>query len=346
MLRYATAAAPDDTAVAAAREAFLAGETCDPAAVRTEVHEAWVRSRTAGVNPELREVPLLLEGRSLQEHQAGHELYQAGITAIQVAAALLEETGCALFLADEEGIVLYAGGDRGMLRQAWQVGSLPGASWQEHLVGNNAVGTSLVTGKPVQFRGAEHWSAGWADWACFAAPVYDRQGGRLLGTIALVTHRKTAKPEMLPYAAQVAGSLAAQVEALQQTRAALVQAQAVDLQRRCPASRKIVGERDGRGLLFDLADVLAIVTVDGRVCILTEGGRWLTPYRSLRDIARRLPPGSFFQVDRSTMVNLDRVREIHPMFNRTVTLILSDRHRTAIPVSRRRSAALRHLLGF
>ena len=113
-----------------------------------------------------------------------------------------------------------------------------------------------------------------------------------------------------------------------------------------PALHKLVAWRDGRAVLFDPRDVLALSAEDGRVHILTDSGRWPTPYRSVREVARQLPDGTFFQTDRGTLVNLSRVREIHPMFNRTATLIMADRHRTAIPVSRRRTAALRRLLRF
>lgn len=431
MLQQVASTAPDEVAVAAARQAFVNGEVCDLLAVRREVREAWSRSRTAGVDPELKEVPVLLEGPSLQEHLAGHELYQAGLPTARGAAALLEGTGCALFLTDEQGIVLYAGGDRTMLRLADRVGSLPGASWREDLAGNNAVGTSLVTGGPVHFRAAEHWASGWGDWACFAAPVRDRQCGSLLGTVALVSHWKAAEAQMLPWVVQVAGSLVAQVEAIHQARIAVVQAQASQLQRwfpqccllavapggrivwtagplpaglperlgrehlpaphdsllaervlalsgaspslvipirqgedllghviviqpeqqqmardRASAPQKVVALRDGRALLFNPQDVFAVFASNGRVQILTETGLWATPYHSLEEAASRVPTESFVQVDRGTLVNLDHVREIHPMFNRTATLILSDRQRTAIPVSRRRTAALRNLLGF
>lgn len=431
MLPHAASTASDELPVAAARQAFLTGEVSDPLAVRSEVREAWSRSRAAGVDPELKEVPVLLEGPSLQEHLAGHELYQVGLPAARSVATLLEGTGCALFLADEQGIVLYAGGDRAMLRHADRVGSLPGATWREDLVGNNAVGTSLVTGRPVHFLAAEHWSAGWVDWACFAAPVRDRQCGSLLGTVALVSHWKAAEPHMLPWVVQVAGSLVAQVEAAHRVRTALLQAQASQLQRwfpqccllavapggrivwtagpvpaglpdrirrehlpaphdsllaervlavsgsspslvipirqgedllghviviqpdaqqpgpaRAAALQKVVALRDGRVLLFDPEDVCAVFASSGRVQILTEAGLWPTPYHSLEEVASRLPVESFFQADRGTLVNLHHVREVHPMFNRTVTLILSDRQRTAVPVSRRRTAALRNLLGF
>lgn len=432
MFPHHTASTADKQSVDVAREAFLAGETLELPGLRPEVRSAWVRSRAAGVDPELKHVPLLLEGPELHEYQRTHDIYRAGRHAARAAAALLKNTGCAIVLTDASGLVLYTDGDRSMLRHAERVGSLPGASWREDLVGNNAVGTSLVVRRPVQFCAAEHWSAGWIDWACFAAPIRAPSSETVLGTVALVTRSSQVDEAMLPWVTEVAGTLAAQVGQMHAAQIALLQARTAQLRRwfpdsgllaltpqgrvvwtagpvppglleqlaqevfpagwgdrpeerevaladgtRClsiplhqgaevlghvvlvparsepdaaphtpPALHKLVAWRDGRAVLFDPRDVLALSAEDGRVHILTDSGRWPTPYRSVREVARQLPDGTFFQTDRGTLVNLSRVREIHPMFNRTATLIMADRHRTAIPVSRRRTAALRRLLRF
>jgi len=430
------------------REAFLAGQVDSLPSLRPEVWQAWERSRSAGIDPELKQVPLVLEGPSLNEYRAGHEVYRAGLPALEAAAALLNGTGCGVILADAQGIVLYAGGDPTMMATVERVGSLPGATWREDLVGNNALGTSLVTRSPVQFVGYEHWCAGWTDWVCAAAPILDRREGVPLGAVALVAHRDLAHSRMLPTAAMLAGSVEHHLEILNRERDAQLRLEALKLQRwfpgngvvavttrgtvvwsdgpvpkgllemlcrerfawslaglrgerevllggaypcliisvwngtepcgyvlivkapesdrgqvrgeapaRSPARtpggtatrplrRQIVAVANGRKLVFSPAQVLALRTAGGRIFVLTESGEWPTSYKTLREAADRLPAEHFFQADRGTLVNLDRIKEIRPMFNRTVTLVMGDRNRTEIPVSRRRTAALRKLLAF
>ena len=118
MFPHHTASTADKQSVDVAREAFLAGETLELPGLRPEVRSAWVRSRAAGVDPELKHVPLLLEGPELHEYQRTHDIYRAGRHAARAAAALLKNTGCAIVLTDASGLVLYTGGDRSMLRHA------------------------------------------------------------------------------------------------------------------------------------------------------------------------------------------------------------------------------------
>lgn len=426
---------PELEPTAQLREAFLSGGLPPPATpagqdpgwqlIRAELRAAWERSRHAGVHPRLREVPTLLDGPELEEYRAGHELYQAGEPALAAAADLLEGTGCGIVLADARGMVLHLGGDGRMFRVAEQVGSLPGASWREDLAGNNALGTSLVTGRPVQFHFYEHWCEGWTDWVCAAAPVREPEGQDVLGAVALVAHQQVPDPRILAMATRLAGTLERQVQRLRQQHNQELRLEGIKLSRWFPRylalavdrrgavvwangpvpaglrreleaaggslpargwrgdkelllagrypclvipiwsgtelqghllvttgavvpgrARYLVAQAGERRLVFTPEQVLAVRSRGGTVYVLAENGEWPTGYSSMREAQERLPAGQFFQVDRGCLVNLGRIREIHPMFNRTVTLVLADRKGTQIPVSRRRTAALRQLLSF
>lgn len=113
-----------------------------------------------------------------------------------------------------------------------------------------------------------------------------------------------------------------------------------------PKVERLIAVKDGRKLLFAPEQVLAVRIAGGRAVLLTESGEWPTPYETIGECQERLPAAGFFQVDRNCLVNLAWVKEIHPMFGRTVNLVLSDRKATQIPVSRRRTAALREILEF
>lgn len=415
------------------REAFLAGSGPSPPRMRSDLRQAWERSRLAGVHPDRRAVPMLFTGSALTEYRNNHEVYQAGQPALEAAADLLVGTGCGIVLADAQGTVLHLGGDPAMNSAAESVGSLPGATWREDLVGNNALGTTLVTRAPVQFHFSEHWCAGWTDWVCAAAPVLDPDSHAALAAIALVAHRQIPGARFLTMATQLARTLERQLQGHRERSADQLRTEAMKLSHwfrehgvlatdqrgavvwstglsprllqevsgallglpssRLPGKQEMLladrypclvipiwagGERQGhvliigggttrplksstseprplpcivagsheRRLVFTPDQVLAIRTSGGQIYVITATGEWPTPYESIAEVGKRLSEASFFQVDRGCLVNLSGIKEIHPMFNRTVTLVLADRKGTRIPVSRRRTANLRLLLEF
>lgn len=415
------------------REAFLAGAGPGLPQVRADLQRAWERSRTARVHPDRRAVPVLLTGPALEEYRNSHEVYRSGQPALEAAGDLLVGTGCGIVLADGQGTVLHLAGDPAMGGPAESVGSLPGATWREDLVGNNAIGTVLVTREPVQFHFGEHWCSGWTDWACAAAPVLDPHSREPLAAVALVARRQVPGERFLAMATQLAGTLERQVQSHRQRRNEQLRTEAIKLSRWFPDHGALATDQSGtavwstglspqllqevssalrqlpfsrlrgeqemlladrypclvipiwlggdcqghvliiggeaarspaqpaseprslpcivagspdRRLLFTPEQILAVRTSGGQIRVITAAGEWPTPYDSMGEVSRRLPESAFFQVDRGCLVNLSQIKEIHPMFNRTVTLVLSDRKGTQIPVSRRRTADLRRRLQF
>lgn len=59
--------------------------------------------------------------------------------------------------------------------------------------------------------------------------------------------------------------------------------------------------------------------------------------QTMDEIERQLDPSLFFRVHRSAIVNLDRVREIHPLFRGDCELLLADGSRVRLSRSRRRA---------
>jgi two-component system LytT family response regulator len=57
----------------------------------------------------------------------------------------------------------------------------------------------------------------------------------------------------------------------------------------------------------------------------------------MTELEQRLDPDRFFRVHRSTIIHLDRVREIHPLFRGDRELVLADG--TRVRLSRARRAA-------
>ncbi len=84
---------------------------------------------------------------------------------------------------------------------------------------------------------------------------------------------------------------------------------------------------------IEAADYYASLHVGGRTYLLRE---------TMAHLAERLDPERFFRVHRSTIVNLARIREIHPLFRGDCELVLSSGAR--VRLSRTRRGELERLL--
>ncbi|BDG59113.1 DNA-binding protein [Caldinitratiruptor microaerophilus] len=336
-----------------AREAFLASEPVRPP-VRPVVLAAWMRSRQAGVDPARKEIPLVRPDGGVADDQA-ERLLRAGRPVVATAGELLRGTGHGVILADAQGVVLAVAGDRPLAAAAERVGCVPGATWEERLVGNNAIGTSLRLARPVRFAHAEHFCEGWGDWTCAAVPIRLPGEGAVIGSIDVSGYRTGASPRALVLAARLGrvienllagpGSRATPPGAAGPRRpegGSLPPSRLVDV----PAPPGLVILRRGERRLLVRADQVYLFRASGgAVFALTDQGEFPAEADGLVTLEDRLAPYGFFRTDRAHLVNLNRVREVQPMFNRTLVLVLGNRTATEVPVSRRRAAALRELLG-
>jgi two-component system, LytTR family, response regulator len=90
--------------------------------------------------------------------------------------------------------------------------------------------------------------------------------------------------------------------------------------------------KSGGNVLFLRVEEIAWVGAEGNYLRLhTERGSYLVR-ETIRDLAARLEPGRFVRVHRSTIVNLDRVREMRPWFGGDNIIVLDDG--TELKVSR------------
>jgi two-component system LytT family response regulator/two-component system response regulator LytT len=66
--------------------------------------------------------------------------------------------------------------------------------------------------------------------------------------------------------------------------------------------------------------------------------------RTLDELQEQLDPSVFWRVHRSHLVNINKVKEIVPWFNRNYLLRMKDEKATEIPVSRNHTKRLREYL--
>jgi len=89
-----------------------------------------------------------------------------------------------------------------------------------------------------------------------------------------------------------------------------------------------------RIVVVNAADIDWIEAADYYVTI-HAGGRGYLLREPLADLEKVLDPAVFFRVHRSAIVNLGRIREIHPMFRGDSVLVLTDGSKVKLSRSRR-----------
>ena len=110
-----------------------------------------------------------------------------------------------------------------------------------------------------------------------------------------------------------------------------------DMKRDAPKTDRLVVKSGGR-LFFLRADEIDWIEAAGNYVRVHAGASSLLLHESLASLAERLDPTRFARIHRSTVVNLDRVREMQPWFHGDAVVVLRDG--TKLDVSRTYRAAL------
>lgn len=97
-------------------------------------------------------------------------------------------------------------------------------------------------------------------------------------------------------------------------------------------------------MLVDSKDIVYATVEDGVVSIATDQLSGTSNLRTLDELMSSLDPALFWRVHRSYIVNLQRIKEVIPWFNRTVQLKMSNKNGTEIPVSRSHTRRLKEYL--
>jgi two-component system response regulator LytT len=107
---------------------------------------------------------------------------------------------------------------------------------------------------------------------------------------------------------------------------------------------KLLVKDKNRNILVDSEDVIFANVSDGVISVATKEITGEANYRTLEDLHEDLDPDVFWRVHRSYLVNINKIKEVVPWFNRTLQLKMGDKKETEIPVSRSHSRRLREFL--
>jgi transcriptional regulator of acetoin/glycerol metabolism len=193
-----------------ARERLIRGGLLAPYQATDEVPELIVRSwrRSLGNAVESSTPP-----QHYQEVDTDSLVSRAALPVLDRWQQQLADTGTTLFLSDRGGrIVARRTSDSSERRRLDSVHAAEGFDYSEDAVGTNALGTSMVEGRPVIVKGSQHYSEVLAVNACAAAPVLS-PSGLVLGSIALAGPSEAANPIMLSLTREISQQIAERLRA-------------------------------------------------------------------------------------------------------------------------------------
>ncbi|RLB41387.1 MAG: sigma-54-dependent Fis family transcriptional regulator [Deltaproteobacteria bacterium] len=153
--------------------------------VRPEILRSWERCKEIGLDPYSENSPPVLTGNKLKRlFDRNKELIEISKPVMDMIEISVRDTGFIVTLTDKDGYVLVVRGDEEILEMAEQNHYLPGCLRSVEHAGTNAIGVSLVEGKPIQITGAEHYKVRHHPWTCSSSPIYDCQN-KIIGAITL-----------------------------------------------------------------------------------------------------------------------------------------------------------------
>jgi DNA-binding LytR/AlgR family response regulator len=106
-----------------------------------------------------------------------------------------------------------------------------------------------------------------------------------------------------------------------------------------PMRQVVVRHRD-RFLLLRPADIVFFRIDDGIARAFTATDSYAINFQ-IAELEEGLPQERFFRASRSTLINLDRIKEVRPFIKSTFLLVMTDSAHTEIHVGERRAKELR-----
>ncbi|WP_431944830.1 GAF domain-containing protein [Actinacidiphila sp. bgisy167] len=164
---------------------------------RPIIQDSWRRALDLGVDPDNGSQTGVLTADEIEVRRRRTPLGDVLPALRDGLVSVADEARHIMVVTDPEGRVLWRDGSLAVRRSADRLGFAEGASWSEEAVGTNAIGTALVTGRPMQVHSAEHFVRVHHQWTCAAAPLHDPRDGRLLGAVDVSGPAAAMHPTML-----------------------------------------------------------------------------------------------------------------------------------------------------
>jgi PAS domain S-box-containing protein len=139
--------------------------------------------------------PLLSERLVEEKLKENAEVLEIVLPYMNSLHEIVKGSGFVIHYVDADGFILKSIGDWDAMEIAKKTMSLPGANRLEAMAGTSSVALAVITKKPIQIAGAEHYVHSFHRWTCSAAPVLT-DAGELICVISVagryeMIHRHT-----------------------------------------------------------------------------------------------------------------------------------------------------------
>lgn len=168
-----------------AREDFFHGTGHPETIVREDVLYSWKRSRAFHLTAEKARESVLSSQELQAMIAADQPLYDITTSFMEYLYQFVKGSGFMILFSNRDGYVLKIVGDDDIVKAAREkdIPLIPGCCRTESVLGTNAIGTPLFTGKPIQLYSYEHYFEFNTDWTCSGAPIMSR--GKPVGCICI-----------------------------------------------------------------------------------------------------------------------------------------------------------------
>lgn len=186
---------------------FITRGKIDSKTIQPVIIESWKRCVKYGIDPFGKHNTRLDERELNLRFEKFHYLIKVARPFMQSLYKFVKDSGFIVRLSDNEGCILETLGDKSILDSSKELNILPGDNCSEQIIGTNAIGTCLVTQKPLQVFAAEHYCKAYHSWTTSACPIKDTKG-RIIGALGMTGSYEKVHPHTL-------GMIIAAVEAIE-----------------------------------------------------------------------------------------------------------------------------------
>lgn len=176
----------------------LAGTQTESCPLQPYVYRSWKRCMDQfHLDPSVAVPPIFTDRSDLAQRREQHpELLTAARVEMTNLYQQMANSGSAILLTDNDGVILNYVGDPSFSEAAGASGLQPGAVWSEEAQGTNGMGTCLAERKPLVIHHREHFLIKNTRLTCSAAPIFDPHG-RLTAVLDASSESRLAQQHTL-----------------------------------------------------------------------------------------------------------------------------------------------------
>ena len=172
-------------AIETAWESFMSGMSTGLEKVRPVIRESWQRAQRFGVDPYLREIPLVLSAEELEGVQERADLVYVATPVLDMLVKTWQAENLLIGLDDRHGRILHVSGLPWVLTRAEKIKAVPGGGMAEELVGTAVVNVVLAQDRPEYVLRSENYCQSFHPWASIGAPLHHPLTGETIGVVVI-----------------------------------------------------------------------------------------------------------------------------------------------------------------